>query len=270
MRTLLIRPGAIGDVIVSLPALEYLCAGETEVWAPSTVVPLIGFADRTDSIARTGLEMAGIDTSPVLLDRLANFDRIYSWYGTRNDLFREAVKGLPFTFFAALPTDEQMHAVDFYCGQAGAPAGATPRIRVTKRAAPRRTVAIHPFSGSQKKNWPLEKFRQAVEGLPVEWIAGPEDQLDGAARIPDLSELAGWLQGASLYLGNDSGISHLAAAAGVPAIVLFGPSNPKVWAPRPSRVLSAMEGLTASYVRLVINEMGTLGRVDPRPDRLCG
>ena len=51
MRRLLIRPGAIGDVIVSLPALEFLKAEYTEVWVPSPLVPLIQFADKVVSIA---------------------------------------------------------------------------------------------------------------------------------------------------------------------------------------------------------------------------
>jgi len=44
--------------------------------------------------------------------------------------------------------------------------------------------------------------------------------------------LARWLAAASVYIGNDSGISHLAAACGAPVIALFGPTNPRVWAPR--------------------------------------
>ena len=57
MRRLLIRPGAIGDCIVSLPALEYLRADYTEVWAASANLPLIRFADRARSIASTGLDL---------------------------------------------------------------------------------------------------------------------------------------------------------------------------------------------------------------------
>jgi ADP-heptose:LPS heptosyltransferase len=55
-------------------------------------------------------------------------------------------------------------------------------------------------------------------------------------RFDDLYELACWLAGASLYVGNDSGITHLAAAAGAPVVALFGPTDPAVWAPRGPRV----------------------------------
>jgi ADP-heptose:LPS heptosyltransferase len=69
--------------------------------------------------------------------------------------------------------------------------------------------------------------------MPVRWCSGEEDPpLDGAVRIDDLYELACWLAGARLYIGNDSGITHLAAAAGAPALALFGPTDPAIWAPR--------------------------------------
>ncbi|PYT14112.1 MAG: hypothetical protein DMG59_18225, partial [Acidobacteria bacterium] len=60
MRRLLIRPGAIGDCILSLPALEAARAGYTEVWAPRPVLSLIRFADRTRAIADTGLDLIGV------------------------------------------------------------------------------------------------------------------------------------------------------------------------------------------------------------------
>jgi ADP-heptose:LPS heptosyltransferase len=72
--------------------------------------------------------------------------------------------------------------------------------------------------------------------MPVCWCAGPEEPLEGAVRFADLHELACWLAGARLYIGNDSGITHLAAATGAPVVALFGPTDPAVWAPRGPRV----------------------------------
>jgi heptosyltransferase-3 len=122
----------------------------------------------------------------------------------------------------------------------GAPPGGIPRIPCA--ASPGTFAAgtfavIHPFSGSPRKNWPLEKFRALARGIerrmPVEWCAGPDDPpLAGAVRIDDLYELACWLARARLYIGNDSGISHLAAAVGAPVLALFGPTDPRIWAPR--------------------------------------
>ena len=73
--------------------------------------------------------------------------------------------------------------------------------------------------------------------MPVRWCAGEDDPpLPDAVRIADLYDLACWLAKARLYIGNDSGITHLAAAVGTPVLALFGPTDPEVWAPRGQHV----------------------------------
>jgi ADP-heptose:LPS heptosyltransferase len=232
LRTLLIRPGAIGDTIAGLPALEHLASAEgtvySEVWVRSELVPLIRFADRVRPIAETGLDMVEIDPPPGTMRELASFRRIHSWYGANRDQFRAAVHRLPFEFHAALPSGG-VHAADFFARQVGAPEPAIPRIRV--EAEPHGALVVHPYSGSPKKNWPYERFVELSRRIPVEWAAGP-----GGVRFQDLGRLASWLAGARMYVGNDSGITHLAAAVGVPVVALFGPTDPAVWAPRGSRV----------------------------------
>jgi heptosyltransferase-3 len=215
MRRLLIRPGAIGDVILSLPALEAARGDYTEVWAPRNVLPLIRFADRTRAIADTGLDLVGV-TEDARVPALKDFDSIYSWYGSNRPEFRDAVRHLPFTFFPAQPPSEGVPSI---------PVPAPPLENL---------VIIHPFASSPSKRWPLENFRAVADGLniPVRWCAGPEEPLDSAVRIENLYELACWLSTAHLYIGNDSGISHLAAAVGTPVIAIFLGSDPKVWAPR--------------------------------------
>jgi hypothetical protein len=170
---------------------------------------------------------------------LAGFDEIVSWYGTAHADFRAAVAGLPFCFLAAQP-DEHLgwHAADFYLEQVGGRGRAVPCIACPPGAGG--YAVIHPFSGSARKNWPLARYRELERRLetrgPVAWCAGPEEELACAVRFDDLWELACWLAGASLYVGNDSGITHLAAAAGAPVVALFGPTNPAIWAPRGLRV----------------------------------
>src|SRR5436305_14282645 len=61
MRRLIIRPGAIGDCIVSFPALESLRTEHTEAWVSSPVAPLVQFADRVCPISSTGLDLLGIE-----------------------------------------------------------------------------------------------------------------------------------------------------------------------------------------------------------------
>lgn len=240
MRRLLIRPGAIGDIILSLPALEIVRGDYTEVWAPRPVLPLIRFADRTRAIIDTGIERVGVIPG-ARVPELETFDSIYSWYGSNRPDFREAVAHLPFTFFPALPP----------------PTEGIPRIAVP--SAPLEDfVAIHPFASSPAKRWPLTMFREVAAALPypVRWLAGPEEPLDEAVRFDDLYELACWLSRARIYIGNDSGISHLAAAVGVPTLAIFLTTDPRVWAPRGEHVrilerphVSEVIGIARSFLR---------------------
>ncbi len=219
MRRLLIRPGAIGDVILSLPALESACTEYTEVWAPRPVLPLIRFADRTRAILDTGLDLIGVrgDASVPVLE---TFDSIYSWYGTNHPEFREAVRHLPFEFFPALPPP------------AGIPSIAVPPVEQPDHAV------IHPFASSPAKRWPLLNFQSLADQLdvPVRWCAGPEEELADAVRMDNLYDLACWLAEARIYIGNDSGIAHLAAAVGIPVVAIFMTTDPRIWAPRGTRV----------------------------------
>lgn len=247
MRQLLIRPGAIGDFVLSLPALEALCRGDDEIWAARQNVSLVRFA-RARAIQDTGLDLFGIpevDPPQPLLENLRQFDRILSWYGTNRPEFQEAARkaGFPIVFLSALPPAQPgLHAADFYMEQAVA-CGAPRRPAIPRLPCPRREedfIAIHPFSGSPAKNWPLERFqllaRSLQAQLPVRWILEPGPEVPGChPALPptfDLYELACHLAPARLYIGNDSGITHLAAAAGVPVLALFGPTDPAVWAPR--------------------------------------
>ena len=238
MRRLIIRPGAIGDFIVSLPAMECLKTDYLEVWTHRRTAPLVRFADSVRAIDATGIELTGITQDPPA--ELAGFDDIVSWYGANRPEFREAVRGLPFRFFPALPPDRaDMHATDFYLSQVGGPLGAIPRIECS--VARENYAMIHPFSGSPRKNWPLEKFQALAahleRAMPVRWCRGADDPaLPDAVQIDDLWELACWIARARVYVGNDSGITHLAAAVGTPTLTIFRASDPAVWAPRGARV----------------------------------
>jgi heptosyltransferase III len=237
MRRLLIRPGAIGDVIVSLPALAFLKADYTEVWTPSAVVPLIQVADKVLSIAASRIDML----PDGFAERLSPFDEIVSWYGSNREILETLHPRI--VFHKALPAGE-LHATDFYARQVGAPLAHNPKIAVQRVA--RETIVIHPFSGSVRKNWPHESFLELADRLPlpVEWAQD---------RFENLLELATWMAGARLYIGNDSGITQLAAAVGMPVIALFGPSDPAIWGPRHAKILkdaSVNEVLAAANLLL--------------------
>ena len=236
MRRLLIRPGAIGDFILSLPALEAAKTEYTEVWAPRAVLPLVRFADRTRALIDTGIERLGV-VENATLPALETFDSIYSWYGSNREEFRAAVRHLPFTFSPAMP-----------------PQPGEPRIAVP--ASPKENFAIiHPFASAASKRWPLENFRSVAAQLvmPVQWCAGPEEELDEAVRFDDLYELGCWIAKARVYIGNDSGISHLAAAVGTPVVAIFLDSDPAIWAPRGAHVRVLQRPLVADVVKFVFS-----------------
>ena len=182
---------------------------------------MIRFADRTRAIIDTGLDLIGV-LPDARVPELESFDSIYSWYGANRPEFREAVRHLPFTFFPALPIL----------------AKGIPRIPVPAAAAADFAV-IHPFSGSPRKNWPIENYRELASRLdvPVRWCAGPEEALQGAVRFEDLYDLGCWLSTARVYIGNDSGITHLAAAVATPVVAIFVSSDPSIWAPRGERIV---------------------------------
>ena len=84
--------------------------------------------------------------------------------------------------------------------------------------------------------------------MRVLWCAGPEEAIENAMRFENLYELARWLASARVYIGNDSGITHLAAAVGTPVVAIFGPTDPAVWAPRGERVSVLTGAVTPDLV----------------------
>ena len=109
-------------------------------------------------------------------------------------------------------------------------------------------VALHPGSGSTRKNWPAERFASvaallAARDVVTVLIAGPADAAAGAKvatlagesvrRAPPatLDRIVALLGRCRAYLGNDSGITHLAALTGTPTVAVFGPTDARVWRP---------------------------------------
>ncbi len=129
-------------------------------------------------------------------------------------------------------------------------------------------LAVHPGSGSPCKNWPAERFRAFAEAYArgARWllVLGPAedasvwDSIHGAviSRELPLRVLGALLARAGLFLGNDSGVSHLAAACGTPTLALFGPTDPSLWSPvgRLVRCLRHRDGLAGLAVEDVLRE----------------
>lgn len=107
-------------------------------------------------------------------------------------------------------------------------------------------AVIHPSSGSRAKNPPIELFLRIEEylkrqGYQVIYFVGEADEwVKGFAsefyQSTDPLEIGRALKEAKLFVGNDSGISHLASYVGVPTFVFYGPTDPIVWRPIGRRV----------------------------------
>ncbi len=138
-------------------------------------------------------------------------------------------------------------------------------------------LALHPGSGSERKNWPLVSWLALIQKLLAEtsWkllmIGGEADgqQLEAIQKLlptergmvlrnAPLASVAQALQRCDLYLGHDSGISHLATALGVPGVLLWGPSNQQVWGPRTERVkvIHAANSLDSIALEAVWSRLG--------------
>lgn len=162
-------------------------------------------------------------------------------------------------------TAEHMAAAVFYLG---VPVGEIPRACVpftdVKRGQP--YAVIHPVAALPEKTWPAERFVDIAGHLNVQpvFIGAAGDDLTAFQQWPvvagaSLREIAGLMRGASLFIGNDSGPAHMAAAFGVPQVVLFGPSDAEIWSPwkTASRVLQAepIAGISVKSVGEAVEEL---------------
>lgn len=156
-------------------------------------------------------------------------------------------------------TAEHLASAMFYLGAPPAPIPPS-RMSVLPEVGsrPQRPYAvIHPVAATPEKTWPAERFLAVARHLSRDFepmfIGGPGDDLSAFSAYrtvvgAPLQESKALLAGASLFIGNDSGPAHMAAAFGVPVVVLFGPSDSVVWAPWQveSRVLVGEGGDIAS------------------------
>lgn len=224
-----------------------------------------GLIDRIISIDMAELafffsERHALPTRLALHFRSFDFILIYSFDRETGvaKRFRE-VNGQCYRFDPFPPADAGIHVTTYLLGTLATlgidTRAITPKVFIPDRGiktagmrAP--CIAVHPGSGSTAKNWPAGQYAGLCDRFSKEYqaqlllISGPADKQTVQQILRDspgvnfevldhrpLPEIAGTLQQCALYIGNDSGISHLAAAVGVPAIVIFRTSNPDVWRP---------------------------------------
>jgi ADP-heptose:LPS heptosyltransferase len=267
-KALAIFPGALGDFVCFLPALHEIARGRNvDLLARSEYADLLPPEIDAMSIERRAIARLFVaGAAPGAAEEFFRpYDAIYSWSGSADATFRAnfaraaGAKGRLFPFRPAIST---AHISDYYLACVGAAPGTRPKIALRPAALERarewlslhgfgvnsscRTLLVAPGSGAKEKNWPREFFRAVIESWErsgsgkAAVILGPAEddeipfwsQVAPVARNLDLAELAALLSLADVYLGNDSGVTHLAAAVGAEAIVLFGPTDAAAWAPR--------------------------------------
>ena len=281
MHLLSIIPGAIGDFVLTLPAVAWLQShlrpDRMELWVARGHLPLarsLGTVDTAEALQDTGIE--SYPPGQECLRRLRTFDRIISWWGSGNPEFVDRIRAIHprVDFLRALPRQSGLHMIEFRRAQLDRIFGSTPGFSTTPgvhwtreedRFAERfwaarpgnPGIAVHPGASGPRKRWPARHFAEVGRSLSrhancrLLLLEGPLDgetvkevraglAKDSASwetvRIENLSRLAAVLSRCRLYIGNDSGITHLAAALGVRTIALFLDTDPQVWAPRGPRV----------------------------------
>ncbi|MBU0676598.1 MAG: glycosyltransferase family 9 protein [Verrucomicrobia bacterium] len=302
-RFLVLRGGAIGDFIVTLPVLQAL----RERW-PDCHIELVGYPHVAGLALAAGLvsEVKSLDATgmarffaskPVFTaeqaDYIRSFDLVFTYLHDPDGLVKENLEtaGAHQVIYGC-PIVGELHACDHMVEPLRKLAlyveNPTPGLDLDSSARDRgrrilrskgltgRVAVLHPGSGSPKKNWRIDRFndlagRLAEQGYSIAFMTGEAD-IDVAGQIRadmarieglPLSEVASVLAVCDLYIGNDSGVSHLAAALGAPAVVLFGPSDHMKWGPRGRnvRIIAGKDGdLSAISVADVL--LATAG-IDP-------
>ena len=301
-RILVIRGGAIGDFILTLPALRALRDARPQAHIEILGYKHIGvladkrwYAQTVRSIEYGRLARFFAPNSelpPDLADYFARFDLIVNYLYDPDQIFetnlhRSGVENLicgPARIFenaghAARQLARPIEALGINVVDLAARVFPSEEDREFAREflapVPQPIIAIHPGSGSKAKNWPLENWIRLFSpcsrfsdfgSLVV--ISGEADEAQTGqlerewknrdvrfARNLSLPHLAAVLESA-IFIGHDSGISHLAAAAGANCILLFGPTNPDVWAPKNENV-QILRAPNGKWSNLTIEEVET-------------
>lgn len=275
-KILVIRGGGLGDFILILPLLRALRQSN-----PKAVIQILGhkgiaqlavdchLADLVLSLESAEVSLLFQDSAISgpdlpLFDKLKGTDQVFSFLGCAGGQFHHNL-GM-FTsqiVWISAPIQTGVHAAQHFLNQAKLDrlnlADLDVQLEVSleyqKQAkdflnqhfdSTTPVIAIHPGSGSAKKNWPFSNYAQLVKkieslGIKVLLIEGEADrgiveslknevgkELPTASHKP-LPILAGILKYCHFLIGNDSGISHLAGITGIPVLALFGPTDPTIW-----------------------------------------
>jgi heptosyltransferase III len=294
LKILILRGGALGDLLLTLPVLDEIRSNFPqafiEVWGIRPQVDLLQAVDRVDRLDARDLAPMFIaePIPPILRGRLREIDLAISFLSDPDGVVAQnlAFAGVQKVIRGSPTMQPGMHAV-YQLASVLEPLGLAlrdpvPRLKIGRDQIQKPLLGLHPGSGSQAKNWPLEcwidfigKIVSRFEGLLL--IGGEaDDEVIRAFRLrwrgppfesvvrQNLWDLARALTRCTIFVGHDSGVAHLAAAVQTPTVALFGPTNPDIWRPLGShvKIVRAEEGrMDAISVTTVLEAVHALGLV---------
>ncbi len=258
-----------------------------------------GLVDRIDSLDRANIAhffSRSPQFSTEQVEYIRSFELIFSYLHDPNGLVQEnlLLAGARQVIYGSPLVQDPVHAVDHLLKPLESLAiynqGAIPELQIgdagrdwAKNWLKTRGIEppfwlLHAGSGSPKKNWPVDRFIQLGEyiankaGQPVLYLLGEADneireQLVGKISSEHLLEGLSLVEVARLcsisraYIGNDSGITHIASATGIPVVALFGPSATIQWAPRGRHVelIDSESGCMSDIsVEMLLDRIGSL------------
>ena len=270
-KILVIRGGAIGDFILTLPVLSAL-----RRQFPETHLEVLGYphiaglallnqlVDAVRSIEAQALACFFARSGPLDLQMahyFSEFSCIVSYLYDPDLIFQKNIAECSKAQFIAGPhrPDEsvRLHATEVFLKPLEHLAiyNADPIPRLASAELPASStpfrLAVHPGSGSHLKNWPEDNWVTLMQHLEREtrwdfFVVGGEAEGDRVERLSGLLQanrvgralslplpkLAVELRSCNAFIGHDSGISHLAIAVGLPGLILWGPTNDLIWKPR--------------------------------------
>ncbi|MFC1606946.1 glycosyltransferase family 9 protein [Candidatus Latescibacterota bacterium] len=284
MKVLLIRSGGLGDCILTLTVARVL-----RDMKPDASLHILGNAAMLDVARLTkafgsyhSLDTAGFSSlyghsgaTPFLRDFFSSFDEVYFFTSAPKESIQHIVEqsgaGICHVLNPQPPENWRDHAAQHLLRIVGGEntqphQPVFPSLRQPQPAKVENLLVIHPGSGGVLKNWPVDRFITVADTWrgevlfalgPAELERGYEDEIPSrftVAAPKTILEMADAIASASVYLGNDSGASHLASLCRTRSIVLFGSTDPDVWRPLGDEVTvlissdGVMEGIHTAQV----------------------
>ncbi len=298
MKILVLRGGALGDLILTVPVLREIRKSYSDAEivllgiVPQARLAAPEFVDRVERLDAPDLLPLFIDEElpQVVRNRLSGFDLAISFLPDPGAVVARnlSLAGVKRVVLCSSRTRPDVHAVSHFAdvlGQLGLTLhDPVPKLDIGPKPAQTSGLGFHVGSGSPQKNWPIDRWTELIDqfdGFFEDFLLVGGEADDNVVRDfragcssprlrtllnASLKDLCHALHGCSVFVGHDTGVTHLAAAIGIPTVALFGPTDPNIWAPlgdhvsvvqsqdglmtsiRPGRIVSAVRRLRGEQI----------------------